>query len=131
MKNWISISFHLILWLVFLTTPATDMYACGNNCCKKPEKSEQSVQKEAEKSNCCSKEAEKCQHSHKKDSKKGCGDDCNCSITIHYVADLSQKLIFHFIFQTDFVKKSDFLYQQATPKSVIHAVWQPPITFLS
>jgi hypothetical protein len=131
MKNCISILLHLLLWLVFLATPATDVYACGNNCCKKPEKSEQSVQKEAEKSNCCSKEAQKCQHSHNKDSKKGCGDDCNCSISVIIVADLIPKIVLQFRFQTIFIKNHLFLYQQACPKSVIHAVWQPPITSLS
>jgi hypothetical protein len=87
--------------------------------------------KEVKISKCGSECAQKCQHSHNKDSKKGCGDDCNCSITVHYVADLTQKFVFHFIFQTNFIEKFDFLYQQATPKSVIYAIWQPPITSLS
>jgi hypothetical protein len=131
MKNWISISFHLLLWLVFLTTSAIDVYACGNNCCKKSEKSEQSVQKEAEKSNCCSKTSKKCHHSDKNDSKKGCGDDCNCSTTIVFVADLPQKIRFSFYFQNVFIEKTFFLYQQACSKPVLQAIWQPPITQLS
>jgi hypothetical protein len=114
-----------------LATPVSDAYACGKTCTKETVKTEQSTQKEAKQSNCCSNSSEKCHHSNKKDSKKGCGDDCNCSITVHYVADLTQKFVFHFIFQTNFIEKFDFLYQQATPKSVIYAIWQPPITSLS
>jgi hypothetical protein len=131
MKNWISISLHLLLWLVFLATPASDAYACGKTCCSKPETIENQPIKQEESSKCGSECAQKCHHSHKKDSKKGCGDDCNCSTTVVMVADLPQKINFVFYFKTNFVEKCFFLYQQACSKSVIYAVWQPPITFLA
>jgi hypothetical protein len=131
MKNWISISLHLLLWLVFLATPASEVYACGKNCCSKSETIENQSIKEVKSSKCGSDCAKKCQHSHNKDSKKGCGDDCNCSISVIIVADLIPKIVLQFRFQTIFIENHLFLYQQACPKPVIHAVWQPPITHLS
>jgi hypothetical protein len=131
MKNWISILLHFLLWLVVLATPASDAYACGKTCCSKPETIENQIVKQIKSSKCGSDCAQKCHHSHHKNSKKGCGDDCNCSTTVIIVADLLPKIRFSFLFQTYFVKKGVFLYQQAFSKSVIHAVWQPPITFLS
>jgi hypothetical protein len=131
MKNWISISLHWILWLVFLATPASDVYACGKNCCSKPETIENQSIKELKPSKCGSDCAKKCQHSHKKDSKKGCSDDCNCSISVIIVADLTPKLGWQFRFQTIFLENNLFLYQQACSQTALQAIWQPPITRLS
>jgi hypothetical protein len=127
MKNWISISLHWILWLVFLATPASDVYACGKNCCSKPETIENQSIKEVKSSKCGSDCAKKCQHSHKKDSKKGCGDDCNCYTNNVIVADLPSKIRFSLFFQTIFIEKNIFLYQQPFSKRVLQAIWQPPI----
>ena len=127
MKNWISILLHFILWLVLVATPTSNVYACGKTCCSKPETIENQVIKQVESYKCGSECAQKCHHSHNKDSKKGCGDDCNCSTTVVIVAELPQKIRFYFHFQTIFVEKGLFLYQQVSSTPVPQAIWQPPI----
>ena len=121
----------MLLWLVFLTTSASDAYACGKNCCSKTQNIESQAIKVVKSTKSGKDCAQKCHHSHKKDSKKGCGDDCNCSTTVMMVADLPQKVIFSFHFQSIFLTKSRFSYQQACSKPVFQAIWQPPITQLS
>lgn len=122
MKFIFSISLNFILLLVFTTTPATSMWACGKDKCKK----EVAHTKSTCEKECCKKPPS--------DSKKKncCGGDCSCSVSIAFSADLPKQLpLDTWLSRPVFVLKTVFSYKEAFSKSTIQDIWQPPITSLS
>ena len=124
MKFIVSISFHVMLLLVFTISTTNPVRACGNNCHKKETiNSKPKCQKDCSR-NCCS--------NSKNKKKKCCGDNCTCSISIMLNADLPKPLTLEsYSIRPVFIVKRDFFYKQAFSKSTIQDIWQPPITALS
>lgn len=126
MKLILSISLHLLLLLVFTTTPTTYVWACGgkDKCVKETTEHKAKCQKA-----CCKKP-----HSDSKKNKKGCcGDNCDCAFSIIVIADLTTQSplsIFTNLYSI-FIEKRAFTYKSMVVQSSIQDIWQPPITCLS
>ncbi len=126
MKLIFSISFNILLLLVFTSAPITSTWACGgkDKCAKETKEHTAKCQKE-----CC----KKLKSSSKKSKKNCCGDNCECAIPVITTADIPVQLSLEMSsnFVPVFVEKRRFLYKRVVVQSSIQDIWQPPITVLS
>lgn len=109
---------------VFTTMTTSSAWACGKNNHKK-ETQYKTVK--------CQKDCCKNSCPNSKNKKKGCcGDDCSCSPIITIMADLPKLLFIDNARSYPVVCiKNAFFYKQASPKSTIQDILQPPITVSS
>ena len=128
MKCVISISFNVMLLLVFTIASPTPAWACGKSSHKKEAQYHQSKCPSNCQKECCKKP---CADSKNK-KKKCCGGDCACSTSTIVIADLPKQFsIDNFLKKPVFISKTVFSYREINSKSTIQDIWQPPITLLS
>lgn len=141
MKKSLSISLKIVLLLAFTTATVNSVWACDKSkakkevqhiaskcqkaCCKKAQTGSESNCR----TTCCNKKSTDSQ----KQKKGCCGDgDCNCSVSITFIADLPKLLLLDFSSPLPvFTSKNDFFYKQVFSSSSVSDIWQPPISVLS
>lgn len=104
-------------------TPSS-VWACGGKDKCKKETTKHKAKSKCQK-DCCKKPC-----SDSKNNKRGCcGDDCSCSPIVTVMGDLPIPLpIDNARFYHGFSIKNAFFYKEASPKSTIQDILQPPIT---